>query len=740
MFRKKKDTNIDMKHQNQLETTVNLDNQSSKQNKYINAHISTQQMRSKKTNVLEVFVEDTLNRFTNGDLEVQESSLEITYNRIHSEKFSKQVFQIIEFSNGINIGYLDDIKAMLRGDLPSSDKNLIDVYCTSYSKSNQQQLASRKIRGTEKAANKHLHTLYERKEEMQNPLKGVSPFLQAEAERDPRVRSSIEARKASRDEIEGINKKIEIQKKKIMSFDVVQNYQSNGGQCVDLYLFIELVSPDKNILSRCSDKLREYFIRNSIIYREILSLDQYQKTFGIASLQPKVKKKGFNVVPFLTTSNIVCSDLGFKPGIIRTKNCEVFCGNNVENGYRFDISFTESGGAENYLVVGGTGSGKSVSVACMLATWMDNPYANILIRDYKGGEWSVFANLFGNNSDIVKMDIDSSRFINPFKIPDYKVLGFNRPEAAYTLSSTFATKMLYSLIASDRVDNRQLLLNICNSIVTKVFMNNGVISDSYITYQKSKHINFRDDIWVALNDLLQDKETVVGYGTKILMEVKKALIPYFDVKGTRRYLFETEIDLNTLLQKRVVVFDYNTQGASGKIATLPSELTCRMLQESYVETIYCALRKQQRQFTIVLTEELQEQLKDDLLLDVLQTAWTVGRSGNRINIAILNSLQEFMKSQDSRVSAIRTNTQGYIIGKCDSETHNLLETSLKIDNLKYSLQKVSEGRGIYNHSFLWYHKDHKFDSVVAKYPLNDVLITSILPSKTRIKSKEDYNF
>lgn len=694
-----------------------------------------------RSSTLEVFIEDFLNKMTKGNLDRQQTIFELGYNRIFADKHTKQIFQIYEFPiSGIDVGYMDKIRTSLKNKFPISQQHLVDVIFSAQAIDNPQNLNSRRLRNLEGQLEKQKAMLLEDRDIMLNPMIGETQFMQYEAENDPLLRGSIMSKKANRSEIYNIEQQIKIVERKQKTFDIVESYQRNGGHCVNYYLFVELIVKDPALLKDASDRLEDILTGLKFLYRNITDINNYQKHFGVASLESLDKKSQFDALPLLTTSNVVGCATDFQPGIIRSKSCEIWLGNQIGNNYRFDISVTDSGSAENYLVIAKSGSGKSVLMAFAMLTAMNNPYMNIIIKDYKGDEWSKFASIFKDKADVIAMNADNSVFVNTYKIPDHELFGFGSPETSYQLSFSISVKILTALVDTTP-ELRKTVQDICTDIVNKVYLMKGINYDAPSTYILSQNINFRDDTWLALIELFRSSDTIARYNEEYLQIVRRSLEPYLAPNAAKRIFFEREIDLKKVLfNNRVLVFDYGAETIGGSQTQTDNEIKTRILQESFCESLFSAINKKKDEFTIIITEELQKQLDDDLLLSELNNSFTVGRSFNKINFGITNTIGPILSSENKNIMAIRENLTGYIVGKVDPAVIRDLVQYTDIKTIQYSLQDVGKGEGVYRNAFLFYSLTHKVDTVITKMPLTEAMINTVIPSKSRIKQDLDYAY
>ncbi len=675
----------------------------------------------RKVSSLDVVVGEALNKITKGGLDSQEQNFEISYNKIYSNSV-KMVLQIMDLKEKLEYGYFETVKETIRKICGSPSPSELDLISVQYCKENRVALG-KKARGNESTIKKSLNaTLYE-KELMLDPKKKYSKHIQDMSLYDPRITSSLESQQATRQELHYIDKKIEQFKRKLQSFSMVDAYQREGGSCMLVYNFIEVVAKDQDLALLAMDRLKEILTEEGFTVREVIDLEDYQVAFAPTSLKsilPKAKKQ-FTGLPYFTLSNTVPLTQKFRPGILRSSDPEAFVGTNIENNYRVDVNFTSSKNNENYLVIGDSGSGKSLFLKTMGLTWMDNPYACIVIKEYKGKGWDKFINVFGDNAEIIRLDLDTPSFVNTYNIPYDSSFGFKTDTTPYMLSHNISTKILLTLLNGNEPPTKTQIA-MCDNIVAKVFMNAGVDKNMPETYSRSKHINFIDDTWTAISYVTSDIELTSTYNKSELNIIKTELSKYFHPNGFRRSIFGREIELgDVIFNKRIIAFDYNTHSASTSDNAMDNELYARILQESFIERLFCAYNSNKNNYTIVITEELDEQINNPYLYGEIAQIWKFASSMNIINFATLQNPSVLYK--EDREPIIPT---GYIVGNSNHKTYDILNSRTELSVLGKTLYNVCLNPSM-NKSFLVFNKFRRIPTCITKMNLTRDIIMSLEP-------------
>lgn len=686
----------------------------------------------RKVSSLDVVVGEALNKLTKGGLDNQEQSFEISYNKIYSNSV-KMVLQIMNLKEKLEYGYFETIKETIRKVCGNPSPGELDLISVQYCKENKVALG-KKARGNETSIKKTLNATLHEKELMLNPKKKYNKYIQEMSMYDPRISSSLESQQATRQELHYIDKKIEQLKRKLQSFSMVDAYQREGGSCMLVYNFIEVVAKDQTLALMAMDRLKEILTEEGFIVREVIDLENYQIAFSPTSLKsilPKAKKQ-FTGLPYFTLSNTVPLTQKFRPGILRSSEPEAFIGTNIENNYRVDVNFTSSKNNENYLVIGDSGSGKSLFLKTMGLTWMDNSHASMVIKEYKGRGWDKFINIFGDNAEIIRLDLDTPSFVNTYNIPYDSGFGFKTETTPYMISHNISTKILLTLLNGNESPTKTQIA-ICDSIVAKVFMNAGVDKNKPETYRNSKDINFIDDTWTAISFIASDVEITNTYNKSELNIIKSELSKYFHPNGFRRNIFGREIELgDVIFNKRILAFDYNTHSASSSDNTMDNELYTRILQESFIERLFCAYNSNKNNYTMVITEELDEQINNPYLYGEIAQTWKFASSMNIINFATLQNPS--LLYRDSREPIIPT---GYIVGNSNSKTYEVLNTNTELSVLGKTLYNVCLNPSM-NKSFLVFNKYRRIPTCITKMNLTRDIIMSLEPLKDAMEEYDSH--
>lgn len=692
-----------------------------------------------KDSALDYVADVLLNRLTGGDLSEQTSNFQIAFNKILSEKHKKVVFHILEFPTEVRIGHLERFRKLIKDALPFDMREKFDLQILQYDMPNKISLTDKKM------------TRYRR---------SVSRMVK---EQEERLRETAKYMKTDRQDINvtDIDVYIAEQRKKRLqrkesSFLVAQTHTQKGGAYVNSYIFLELVAQTQEILNVAKDLLTRLLQsgngNNEPYVFEIIDVNLYEyiKQFGLVAMAPVVGKK--EILPCMpVTSNVAVASEEFKPGIVRAPSPKVYGGHILSSQYPFHTSFVETTDASNILILADTGSGKTVLSESFVLWLLLDKKQHVIVNDYKGNEWLPLARKI-KNAKILDFSLTDPHFINTYIIPDYKILGFKKPQTAYTMCEHITTDILISLV-NPPPQKMGIVQAICSSIVNLVYSNYKIdILEPYM-YEESRHINFLEDTWSAINEIsmyrsgdikADDKGNTLGisvFTAEDVNMVRSALAVYFDRRGPRRSLFENQISLEEYLDTRFLVINRGTQMVAGDIMS-DSEKRCFDLQKNYLTSVYCGIQKSKHENSTEIQEEVAQQFGDALTCKYLCRDITGCRSNNKTNILITNSLEPLInpKVNDEFIRPIRRNINTFVIGRCQiEEAESFIKYASRPDLREDILKVASQLDPSYSHAFMFIQKEMGF-SVITKMIIPDNVLNEVMRSRDADHSERLYMY
>ncbi len=285
--------------------------------------------KKKRKTGIDIGADKLLNKLTDGGIVHQQTRFEISFNKVLATDHIKRVIQVIELPrDGVMIGEFENLRHRLLRALNPEDRAKADIIFNQYVRKNPQNLSGREAMRTEKSLYSSLETAKDYHEKLLNPSLRYSPYMLEMAKHDRMLRSSIESDIASREELEKSENNIKRIQKKLDSFNYIDKVQKRGSFVIDLYMFIEIVSEKDEITMDLTKHLKQDLTAKGYILRDIeKDLRESLNSFSPSSLQVPIedkrpfKKNTFNIIPFLSTSNIPSCDINYSTGIVRCNKC-----------------------------------------------------------------------------------------------------------------------------------------------------------------------------------------------------------------------------------------------------------------------------------------------------------------------------------------------------------------------------------------------------------------------------------
>lgn len=679
--------------------------------------------KTQRLSTLNYFTERLLNRITKGTLDIQGSAFEISYSKIMSETHSKRVIFIKEFPTNIYAGHLERLRLEAKKQISKEYVDKVDVNIIEHTMPNHISFVNnRKLKSSERNFRRQLIDLTsERISKVSKMLTGATVLG------------------TNRDDISIMLKREERLKRKIYSYGSINKHQSSGGETLKSYIFVEVSGETTQMTDDLADIVIRLLSVNNYVYEEVTDLTDYLNMFGLASLKFQRKMK-WDINPLTLTSDVNSVAPTYSEGIIRSEQGDIYIGNSMETGYPVFTSFSESADAANVLVVAGTGSGKTVLVKTITLGCLNhrNNTYNMVITDYKGGEWSSLVDTIDNTVEI-SMGIANPKFIDTIAIPDFKTYGFPDPQAAYYLAHGYTVKLLTTLVGTTDPMKLNQVQNICNDIVTRVYLYQGVDVKRPSTYYKSLNLNFSAVLWEAISYVTtRSGDMVTRHGNEMLKLVKTSLEYYFTSDGSKKFMFENSVDIEELMNSKLIIFDYGAQTAGGQGTLEKKEILAKILQKNFFTTLYSFKNKLREEYTIEVEEEVQRQLGDPLLVKELNDKVTGGRSSNRSTILITNTIGGLLNNkQSSDVNAIRENINTVMLGKVKKEVADQTMEYFDIMQAQSRVRNILTSNEGYKHAFLLAFNTGKvFDMCLAKVSLPKKIIDSKIFESRNVEEYE----
>lgn len=351
--------------------------------------------------------------------------------------------------------------------------------------------------------------------------------------------------------------------------------------------------------------------------------------------------------------------------------------------------------AENWLISGGTGSGKSCLVKSWLA-WLLGDGFVVTVMDYEGDEYSNFASYVkAANSDdvrIISMGKGSKEYYDPMEIAE--LTGDEDVDAeAKELATAYTMAYFRVMVAGPGGQLTKEEKNVIATAIKRVYMFGGVTENNK-TWRRSKGLRIRN-VYEILCDMIASKE-LVDYDMdnikhKAASNIKDACESYFEEGGVNYAAFQQPISINDIVKASLIVFSFGMKGeSSGQMDE--TSLALKQLSVANLSTQisnYCKYVK--HCFNAKLWEEYQrweEALGSD---DIIGNTITGGRKRGDVNFIITNDLASMLDDTKAINVKLRQNITNMAIGKIsDKDVIHKFCDKFSIKEIENDLLKISK--------------------------------------------------
>ena len=669
-----------------------------------------------KLNRTSFYAEKIINKITDGKT-VQSSPFEVSYNKILSEEKTTRIIYLVRLPENIKPQYLSNLENTIQNIL-GYDKTQFSVDIEDHSFPYKENFHDKRVIANRKNTLSRRDTTRQSLSEMKDVYNSTEKM----------------SYRISQDMIDVEERKLKLIERKLKSFDTLYNYQEKGGRVLKEYKFLRVNGETIEICDKVTKQLIEVLTAQGYTLKEILNLEQYLKIFGVASLKRR-ETVAMDIIPTTPPSLVSNLSLGYTEGIVRSAQPKINIGNSIKTNYTVDVSFSETQDAANIMIVASSGSGKTVMAKYMGMFIVPHYYMDIM--DYKGGEWIEYCRRM-KDSVIISFASDRPAFINTLIIPDAKTFGMKNPKASYSISLMFTTRMLEVMVGKH--DNPKKVTAFCTDIIKKAYLSKRIDPTNPTTYRLSNDTVFDRDLWEALEDLLKDPNTYNNHNKEIISDVKSALEVYLSSTGERNIIFQNQVNLADVLDKRVVVYEYGAQASADQIAVPEDEIILKALQQDYLVSLRTAKRKLDGEFLVEFLEECQRLITNPIYRRQFNHKATGSRSSNKINIFLFNTIGSLLNIKDDLdISAIKENINGLMVGRLKDDA---MEEVIRFFGLQYvadELNLVAQNKGIYKRSFFVQYDftEKPLRSIVSARIPSDIVDGPLFESRS--VSKNDFD-
>lgn len=434
----------------------------------------------------------------------------------------------------------------------------------------------------------------------------------------------------------------------------------------------------------CIKDLKRYCLEKEIKLLELrVNMIDWLQQLWIFSLR-SIKEVYRRVSKKILTDDIVANFSSYKQG--RLGEDGIPLGLDVNSGALVLKKFKSNpDAAENILISGGTGSGKSLMTKWLL-TWLSTDNV-ITIVDYDD-EYKNLANFIydGNPKDAITISMGkgSTSYFDPMEIGE--LTGDEKIDATLKSDAIKYTMATFNLMIAG-VDNvlDKWEESVISTAIRNVYDNNGVTDDrstwKYSTGCKLEDVYEELRLMVIRQEFVDDNMDNVKH--KAAVNALESCKKFFEEGEAYYGTFKSPISIKGIRDANFIVFSFSSNSVASQ--ENPVLVGLRQLSVANLTTLisnYCKYVR--HSFNVKVWEEFNRFGLVKGSADIIGDAITGGRKRGDINLLITNDLSNILDETNPLSAKLEQNFTGYIIGSIPSD--NVRE---KFCN-KFNIQEMIE--------------------------------------------------
>lgn len=434
----------------------------------------------------------------------------------------------------------------------------------------------------------------------------------------------------------------------------------------------------------CIKDLKRYCLEKEIKLLELrVNMIDWLQQLWIFSLR-SIKEVYRRVSKKILTDDIVANFSSYKQG--RLGEDGIPLGLDVNSGALVLKKFKSNpDAAENILISGGTGSGKSLMTKWLL-TWLSTDNV-ITIVDYDD-EYKNLANFIydGNPTDAITISMGkgSTSYFDPMEIGE--LTGDEKIDATLKSDAIKYTMATFNLMIAG-VDNvlDKWEESVISTAIKNVYDNNGVTDDrstwKYSTGCKLEDVYEELRLMVVRQEFVDENMDNVKH--KAAVNALESCKKFFEEGEAYYGTFKSPISIKGIRDANFIVFSFSSNSVASQ--ENPVLVGLRQLSVANLTTLisnYCKYVR--HSFNVKVWEEFNRFGLVKGSADIIGDAITGGRKRGDINLLITNDLSNILDETNPLSAKLEQNFTGYIIGSIPSD--NVRE---KFCN-KFNIQEMIE--------------------------------------------------
>lgn len=355
--------------------------------------------------------------------------------------------------------------------------------------------------------------------------------------------------------------------------------------------------------------------------------------------------------------------------------------------------------AENILIMGNTGSGKSFMTKSLVGNFLaDN--INVIVHDRDSEYIPLCEALHGISLNLSKA---SGVYFDAMRIGD--LTGIPEVDGGLFEESRVATTTVFNAISDHEKGMSTEELRIYNDAYNMLLVECGVSPNDSKTWRLSYNLTYHK-LYGKIKDLGKNSEYQANYGTSLRMFINKLSL-FFEPDGLKAYLFKTPISITDILGKRkpgaasvLVVINMEVDVAAGNTEADSVDNTLKYLTSNYLSGRMVNYFRARNEFTFEVIEEFQRVCKNRLARESTMGKITGNRKKNAITGIVTNAPRALIQSMGDSSTEIVENINNIIVGKVNEKAIPLICETFSLAYCENTLQSFIDNPAAFSNCFL----------------------------------------
>lgn len=398
------------------------------------------------------------------------------------------------------------------------------------------------------------------------------------------------------------------------------------------------------------------------------------------------------------TDEIVANFSTYEPG--KLEELGTYMGVDVTKYTTVYHNFRHSSqSAENILIMGITGSGKSVVTKSLVGNFLADKI-NVIVHDRDGEYIPLCEALNGISINLSKA---SGIYFDAMRISDFT--GVRDVDAGLFEESRVATTTVFNALADQIHGMDTEELRIYNDAYNNLLKKHGVYQDRPQTWRNSYSLSYTR-LYDEIKALGNNSEYKTLYGVTLKRFVNKLSI-FFEEGGLKAYLFKKAINITDILGNCkpdsppvFIVINMEVDVASGNTEADTIDNTLKYLTSNYLSGRIVNFFRSQSKFTFEAIEEFQRVCKNPMARESTMGKITGNRKKNAITGIITNAPRALIEAMGDSSAEIVENINNIIVGKVNAKAIPLICDTFSLAYCETVLQRFIDNPAAFEHCFL----------------------------------------